>query len=235
MCLATKRRRNSGGAWRGRDPRRAVLLMLERAAWITALVSLATWSVFYFAGVAGEQRARGRFASLRAVGRLEAAAPDQSLWSAQRVLAWRDTLIGPTPTPLAVLRIPKIGLEVSVLEGTDDWTLNRAVGHIGDTASPGSEGNSGIAGHRDGFFRGLKDVAAGDVIELETLGGTGRYRIERAWIVDPEDVSVLDPTPEPTLTLVTCYPFYFVGSAPQRFIVRAVRTASAENESGRQG
>jgi sortase A len=122
-----------------------------------------------------------------------------------------------------VLRIPKIRLEVPVLPGTDDHTLDRAAGHIEDTAQPGMDGNSGIAGHRDGFFRGLKDITPGDVIELDTLQGTDVYRVERTWVVKPEDVSVLDPTPTPALTLVTCYPFYFVGSAPERFIVRAVR------------
>jgi sortase A len=109
-----------------------------------------------------------------------------------------------------------------VLPGTDEFVLNRGVGHIEDTARPGAEGNCGIAGHRDGFFRGLKDIALGDAIELETLDGRQMYHVERRWIVDPEDVSVLDPTPVRSLTLVTCYPFYFIGSAPQRFIVRAV-------------
>ena len=109
-----------------------------------------------------------------------------------------------------------------MLPGTDDGTLDRAVGHIEGTANPGAEGNAGIAGHRDGFFRGLKDIIPGDVIELDTLQGSDSYRVERVWIVDPEDVSVLDPTSTRALTLVTCYPFYFVGSAPRRFIVRAV-------------
>ena len=101
-----------------------------------------------------------------------------------------------------------------MLPGTDDRTLDRAVGHIEDTARPGTDGNSGIAGHRDGFFRGLKDIAPGDVIELDTLQGKDVYRVERTWVVNPEDVSVLDPTSTRALTLVTCYPFYFVGSAP---------------------
>ena len=118
------------------------------------------------------------------------------------------------PAPLAVLRIPKIRLEVPVLPGTDDRILDRGVGHIEDTAPPGTDGNSGIAGHRDGFFRGLKDIVPGDAIELDTLDGKEAYRVERTWVVDPEDVSVLDPTPTRVLTLVTCYPFYFVGSAP---------------------
>ena len=98
-----------------------------------------------------------------------------------------------------------------------------AVGHIEDTAAPGADGNTGIAGHRDGFFRGLKDITTGDAIELDTLNGKQIYRVERTWVVDPEDVSVLDPTPSRALTLVTCYPFYYVGPAPQRFIVRAVQ------------
>jgi sortase A len=92
---------------------------------------------------------------------------------------------------------------------------------------PGTPGNSGLAGHRDGFFRGLKDVTLGDTIELETLQGTQTYRIERTWIVNPSDVWVLDPTPEQSITLVSCYPFYFVGSAPQRFIVRAALTKAS--------
>jgi len=124
-----------------------------------------------------------------------------------------------------VLRIPKIQLEVPVLDGTDDRTLDRAVGYIGGTAQPGTAGNVGIAGHRDGFFRGLKDIAAGDVIEVDTRERTDVYRVERTWVVKPEEVSVLDQTPTPTLTLVTCYPFYFIGSAPRRFIVRAVLVA----------
>src|SRR6185503_10765300 len=107
----------------------------------------------------------------------------------------------------------------------DDRTLDRAVGYIEGTAQPGTDGNLGIAGHRDGFFRGLKDITAGDAIELDTIQGTDVYRVERTWVVGPEEVSVLDPTSERALTLVTCYPFYFIGSAPQRFIVRAVRIA----------
>jgi sortase A len=102
------------------------------------------------------------------------------------------------------------------------------LGHIEDTAPPGTDGNTGIAGHRDGFFRVLKDITEGDTIELQTLAGRETYRVERTWIVEPEDVSVLDPTPSRSLTLVTCYPFYFVGSAPQRFIVRAVSVGNTD-------
>jgi sortase A len=163
-----------------------------------------------------------RFATLRAASE----SPDLSLWSPVRIRAWQEARTHGAPPPLAILRIGRIGLEVAVLEGTDEWTLNRAVGLIEDTAKPGADGNIGIAGHRDGFFRGLKDVQPGDLIELDTLEGVNVYRIERAWIVDPEDVSVLDPTPSASVTLVTCCPFYFVGPAPKRYIVRAVRVSS---------
>ena len=133
-----------------------------------------------------------------------------------------------------MLRIPKIGLEVPVLPGTDERTLDRAVGHIEGTAQPGTDGNLAIAGHRDGFFRGLKDIAPGDLIELDTMQGKDTYRVERTWVVNPEDVSVLDPTSTRVLTLVTCYPFYFVGEAPYRFIVRAVQVATDLSHNFRQ-
>jgi sortase A len=206
-----------------------VWLKAERLAWVIGLAAVSIWATSYVAGVIGARQALEKFAALRVDGSLppialrQTAAPDLSLWSPQRVLGWRDASARPERQPLAILRIPKIGLEVAVLPGTDEFVLNRGVGHIEDTAIPGTNGNSGIAGHRDGFFRGLQDIAAGDPIELETLGGPETYRVERIWIVKPEDVSVLDPTPSRSLTLVTCYPFYFVGSAPERFIVRAVR------------
>ena len=166
---------------------------------------------------------------------------DVSLWSAERIREFRASVAVRVGAPLAVLRIPKIGLVVPVLEGTDELVLNRGVGHIEGTALPGRSGNVesggkagnggnggnvgnvGIAGHRDGFFRGLKDVAVGDRLELDVGQEKESFRIESLTIVRPEDVWVLDPTDRPTVTLVTCYPFYFVGSAPSRFIVRAVR------------
>ena len=152
---------------------------------------------------------------------------DDRLWSAKRIIAFKETLTNSTAPPIAVLRIPRIGLEVPVLEGTDEVNLNRGVGRIEGTATPGGGGNLGIAGHRDGFFRGLKDVARGDAITLETLSGPETYVIDSIQIVTPDDVSVLDPTTQPVLTLVTCFPFYFVGDAPERYIVRAVRQGAA--------
>jgi sortase A len=148
---------------------------------------------------------------------------DTSLWSEKRIRDYKASLEEHFDLPLAVLRIPKIGLEVPVLEGTDDLTLNRGVGHIEGTPRPGDFGNIGIAGHRDGFFRGLKDIAVGDRFGLVTIAGDETYEVDRITIVSPDDVSVLDDGPVESLTLVTCYPFYFVGDAPQRYIVRAVR------------
>jgi sortase A len=126
---------------------------------------------------------------------------------------------------LGRIEVPRLGLQVIVAEGVDDTTLRRAAGHIPGTPLPGAEGNVGIAAHRDSFFRPLKDVALGDEVVVTTPYGTFRYQVESTRIVMPEDVEVLDPTPERTLTLVTCYPFFYVGSAPQRFIVKARETA----------
>jgi sortase A len=184
------------------------------------LISLVWWSVLQIGTVRAMQHDLERFQALRI---LAVSAPDQSLWSSDRIRAWNAALHDASPAPLAVLRIPTVGLEVPVLAGTDARTLDRGVGHIEATAEPGTGGNAGIAGHRDGFFRGLKDIVPGDTIELDTLDGRDVYQVEQTWIVTPDDVSVLEPTPTAALTLVTCYPFYFVGSAPQRFIVRAVR------------
>ena len=147
--------------------------------------------------------------------------PDFHLWSPTRVREYEKSLSIPMSQAVAILRIPKIQLEVPVLDGTDEITLNRAVGLIAGTARPGDGGNIGIAGHRDGFFRALKDLQEGDEIKLETLTASQIYVIDQISIVLPEDVSVLSPRPKPSLTLVTCYPFYFVGSAPQRYIVQA--------------
>jgi len=199
----------------------------------TLLAVGAVLLVFYAAarihGEAGRRAGLRQFASLeKGVHRASLTLPspsavDDRLWSAKRIVAFKETLTLKVAPPIAVLRIPRIGLEVPVLEGTDEVNLNRGVGRIEGTATPGGGGNLGIAGHRDGFFRGLKDVARGDAITLETLSGPETYVIDSIKIVTPDDVSVLDPTTQPVLTLVTCFPFYFVGDAPERYIVRAVR------------
>jgi len=196
----------------------------EAIAWVTALVCLSVAGVRYVEGLTGSRQSLSRFAELQAAAQLYTGT-DFTLWSEARIDAWRKASRLPRPAPLGVLRIPRMQLGVPILPGTEEVTLNQALGHIDGTATPGSDGNSGIAGHRDGFFRGLKDIGVGDVIELETLHTKERYRVDWLVIVNPEDVSVLEPTLERSLTLVTCYPFYFVGPAPKRYIVRAVLVA----------
>jgi sortase A len=110
---------------------------------------------------------------------------------------------------------------VPVFEGTDELQLNRGVGWIAGTARPGQDGNIGIAGHRDGFFRALKDVKTGDKLDISTLHGLRRYAVDEIEIVTPDNVGVLQRRAAPSVTLVTCYPFYFIGDAPQRWIVHA--------------
>ena len=148
-----------------------------------------------------------------------------ALWDSSRIHAYQHTLALHLVAPEAILRIPKVGLEVPVLEGTDDITLNRAVGHVPGSALPGQPGNIAITGHRDGFFRPLKDLAIGDTIALDRNTPTGpqtdHYQIRSIHIVFPSDTSVLNTTTASTLTLITCFPFYYVGAAPQRYIVQA--------------
>jgi sortase A len=130
----------------------------------------------------------------------------------------------PTPMPgslIGRLEAPTLNVATTVLEGSDDATLKRASGHIEDTPLPGEIGNVGVAGHRDTVFRPLERAKAGDPLVLTTADRVYHYRITRTFIVDPDDVYVLDPTPAPTLTLVTCYPFRYLGHAPRRFIVKA--------------
>jgi sortase A len=147
--------------------------------------------------------------------------PDFRLFSEQRIKYYKNSLAEQFAPAIAILNIPKLHLEVPVLEGTDDLSLNRGVGHVAGTANPGENRNIAIAGHRDGFFRGLKDLGLGDTIEISTLGRTYTYTIDQITIVDPSDVTVLKPGTHASLTLITCYPFYFVGSAPKRYIVQA--------------
>ena len=121
------------------------------------------------------------------------------------------------------IEIPRLGLSAILIEGTSGKTLRRAVGHISGTALPGQSGNVGISGHRDTFFRPLRNIQHNDVITLTTLLGEYRYRVVSTKVTGPSDVAVLDPSGDEILTLVTCYPFYFVGPAPDRFIVKAER------------
>lgn len=135
----------------------------------------------------------------------------------------QTTLRTPTQdgSPIGRIEIPRIGVSAVVVEGVTPRSLRLAVGHIPGTALPGESGNIGIAGHRDTFFRGLRHIRGGDTVTVATLHGSYEYSVESTEIADPGSVRALQPSSEPMLTLITCYPFYFVGPAPQRFIVRA--------------
>lgn len=119
------------------------------------------------------------------------------------------------------ISIPSAGVSAAIAEGLEPRTLMRAVGHVSGTAFPGEPGNVALAGHRDRHFERLGRVRRGDTIHVDTPDGEFRYRVERTWIVDPDRVDLIAPTPRPALTLVTCYPFETLGRAPSRFVVRA--------------
>ena len=187
---------------------------IERTAWVAGFTLLTLYG-----GVklwAEESRAQ-------AVEEFQAMAltpADQSLWSQQRVAAYKEAQRA-GDAPEAVLRIPSLPLEVPVYSDTSEMNLDRGAGRIPGTAGLEQSGNLGLAAHRDGFFRKLKDAEIGMEMLLDRGGHTLRYHIVEISIVTPEDGSVLAPTSRPSITLVTCYPFYFVGSAPKRYIVRA--------------
>jgi sortase A len=187
---------------------------IERTAWTVGCTLLCLY---------GGTRLWVQESSAQAVAEFRAMSvgpADQSLWSHQRVTAYVEAQRA-GDAPEAVLRIPSLPLEVPVYSDTSELNLDRGAGRIPGTAGLEQSGNLGLAAHRDGFFRKLKDAELGMEMFLEHGGRTLRYHIVEISIVAPEDGSVLAPTSRPSITLVTCYPFYFVGSAPQRYIVRA--------------
>ena len=129
----------------------------------------------------------------------------------------------PIGEPIGTIEVPRLHLSAVVANGDDDGTLRVAIGHLPDTPLPWEEGNSALAGHRDTFFRALRGIRVDDEMRIVTPYGDFLYQVKRIVIVTPDDLSVLAPTPEATLTLVTCYPFSYVGHAPKRFIVQATR------------
>jgi sortase A len=155
-----------------------------------------------------------------------AASPLPAPAEADRARAQSLGIDGLAGSPLGRIEIGSIGLAAMIMEGVDGRTLRHAVGHIPGTSLPGQQGNIALAGHRDTFFRGLRNIQKDDKITLTTLHGSFSYRVDSTQVVEPEDTKVLRTTADDFLTLVTCYPFYFVGPAPKRFIVRAHRTSN---------
>jgi sortase A len=132
-------------------------------------------------------------------------------------------------TTVGTIEIPAVGLATRVLEGSNAGTLRLAVGHIPGTALPGRSGNVGLAGHRDTYFRPLRRIKLGDEIRFSTAAGRFKYRVISLRVVFPNAIEVLKDTQQPTLTLVTCYPFDFIGTAPQRLIVHAELVPDSAN------
>ena len=157
--------------------------------------------------------------------------PDYALWSSKRISDYHEGNAQRDDPPLAIMSIASLDLKVPIYNGTDEVNLNRGAGRIKGTAWIDSPGNLGIAGHRDGFFRVLKDIEVGDSIDMLTHQGNTEFVVSSIVIVDPTDVSVLAPTDDSTITLVTCYPFYFVGHAPKRYIVKGELVSNQVNKS----
>jgi len=215
------------------NPRRRWLRRIELGLFACGIALLLFWGAAQLQSIIASRKAVRDFTALDSAGltsgdpmRAETGGTsgmgaDFGLRAENGVSTNPSTSVTDHHRALALLTIPKISLAVPVMEGTDRLTLNYAVGRISGTARPGEQGNIGIAGHRDTFFRGLKDVSMGDSLQLQSSGETAIYIVDRIRIVNPEDVGVLKPRSLPTLTLVTCYPFYFVGNAPKRYIVSA--------------
>jgi len=132
-----------------------------------------------------------------------------------------STVVAKQGDVLGRIVIPRLGMKVAILEGTSAHILGLGIGHIEGTALPGEPGNAGIAGHRDTYFRGLKNIRANDEIQIQTATGLSRYLVDWVRIVAPNNTGILAPSGGSALTLITCYPFHFIGAAPQRFVVHA--------------
>jgi sortase A len=196
----------------------------ERALFITGATTLATvfmlWEQTYFV----QLRARGDLQQMLAVRNGAADAP-----------ASRPAPAAASESVLGYLEIPRLEFLAPVLEGVDDRTLSLAAGHLPGTAPPWEFGNTGIAGHRDTFFRALRRLRVGDEIALLTPRGDFHYRVRTLAIVDPAEVSVLNAADGVHLTLITCYPFTYVGPSPKRFIVHGERTDASAPLHGTRG
>jgi sortase A len=196
-------------------PRCSPLRWLERALWVIGVVLIG-----YFGYVSAEA-ALYQAQETRELEAILASAPARA---PENTSAAAAPARRPPPAPgstIGRIDIPRLGVSTVVRAGTDARTLRLAVGHIPGTSVPGDPGNVGLAAHRDTFFRRLGEIEPGDEVRVVTSYGTFAYRVAGTQIVDPSDVWVLDPTDQPALTLVTCYPFRFIGAAPRRFIVRA--------------
>ena len=157
--------------------------------------------------------------------------PDTSLWAAGRIADYQVSLQAELPQVLGVLEVPSVGLKVPVYATNSELVMDRGAGIIDGMAYPHEPGNIGISGHRDGYFRVLKDVQVGDAILVQSLEGVKQFKIDATKVVAISDKTLLRDTDDQTVTLVTCYPFYFVGHAPKRFIVTASLDTTNVNQN----
>src|SRR5688572_14026843 len=225
--MATQRQARTapGNAWgplppHATPPPRRALRRLERLLMILGIVSLGYY------GYVSAETALYQSIENRELDAILASGPPPPPRAARP--AARRRMVPATGAPMGRIEIPRLGVSAVIRAGSDARTLRLAVGYIPGTALPGDGGNIGLAAHRDTFFRRLRDIRTDDEIRLVTPEGTFAYTVERTDVVRPRDTWVLNQTPEPTLTLVTCYPFTYVGSAPQRFIVRAALRPSLQ-------
>ncbi len=195
-----------------------ILKRVEIALWLLGFACLGVYVASHAQSNQAQADAIALFARNETVQSTQT--PNTALWSEKRIASYDPGAANALP-PLGVLNIPNIDVRVAVFDGTSDKVLDVGAGRVPGTARIASAGNLAIAAHRDGFFRGLKDIEIGDELSFSNQEGKFQYRVTETLVVEPADVSVLEPTEHPTITLITCYPFYFVGSAPQRFIVRA--------------
>ena len=207
----------------GRGPSRSRRKALRWAQWLLILVGVACLGYFLYIYAeatlyqAFEDRELDKILSDAPVSGTTGRAPEE-VAPAPKAAPRRTYAPGST---VGRIEIPRLGVSAVIRAGSDARTLRLAVGYIPGTGLPGERGNFGLAGHRDTFFRKLRDINPDDEIRIVTGDGVFSYHVQRTSIVMPQDVWVLDPTAYPALTLVTCYPFNYIGSAPKRFIVRA--------------
>ena len=223
------------------ERRRVVLRWLEQTLFALAVVCLAYYGYQTIEARQVQQEQAAAFEALLESSRPAAPLAPPTTVVAERVALPQDDApaapaprrrlpaTGPAGDVLALLEIPRLQLASTIVSGDSDDVLDVAIGHLPDTPKPWEAGNSALAAHRDGLFRPLRHIRLGDEIRVRSQHGDILYRVSETRIVTPDDLSVLAPTTSQTLTLITCYPFNFIGNAPKRFIVHAQRI-NAEQE-----
>ena len=192
-------------------PRNRAAAWIERCLWLIGCIALGYCAFLW--GRAQYDQAQGN-------------------WALEHIAAPSSAPVGnPEGSLVGRIEIPRLEVSAIVFEGTSDDTLARGVGHLKGSAAPGERGNLVLAGHRDTFFRELRDIRKGDEVTIKAPDGKFQYQVDSTEVVQPDQTEVLRPSDNATLTLITCYPFAYIGNAPERFIVRATRIGKARHSS----